>query len=182
MAAGVLKAPGHRQREEFEANKASSRGGCRPGPSEPTRRGRGPQILCQALCSFCTPFPGLSARGLAFRVQHPEWVFVCTPGAGSEEPQWKCCPAMSPLDPGADGPGAQLVGTGPFRCPFSTQGLGASRLLMNRRNTLPPCVVGSQAGSGGGTSSVTSPARCFSLGFIFSPWDRFLPNCLSISD
>ena len=69
---------------------------------------QGPQGPCQALYCLSTPCQGPSAHLLTLRT--PEWVFVCTPGAGWAEPRSKCWTEISPLGPGAAGRTAHLVG------------------------------------------------------------------------
>ena len=83
----------------------------RPEPSTPTRPRRPrrvPQGPCQALYRLSTPCQGPSAHLLTLRT--PEWVFVCTPGAGWAEPRSKCWTEISPLGPGAARRTAHLVG------------------------------------------------------------------------
>lgn len=67
-----------------------------------------PQGPCQALCLLSTPCQGPSAHLLTLGT--PEWVFVCTPGAGWAEPRSKCWTEISPLGPGAARRSAHLVG------------------------------------------------------------------------
>lgn len=128
-------------------------------PPRALARGGPPWGWCQALCPS-PPLPEPPGSSACFpNCSHPEWVFVCAPGAGSEEPcemldrdvsfgsrhGWARCPSR---------------GRRPFLCRPVAPYLGASRDLDEREKCSAPLPRG-VIGRAVGMALVSSPEPSF---------------------